>query len=98
MKKDLMEILACPICKNPELELFIFEENEQEIENGLITCTKCRRYYPIRKTIPIMLPDDLRKRKEDLEFLKSYQTKIPAKILTDGKPFALANLLKMEEE
>ncbi|MFX0150471.1 MAG: Trm112 family protein [Candidatus Hodarchaeota archaeon] len=92
MKKDLMEILACPICKNPELELLIFVENEQEIESGLIICSKCLRYYPIRKTIPIMLPDDLRKEKEDLEFLRSNQNKIPTKILTEGKPFALTKL------
>lgn len=85
-----MEILACPICKNIELELYIFEEDETEIESGLIFCPKCNRYYPIKGTIPVMLPDDLRKEEEDLKFLSANQDKIPPKILTDGKPFSLS--------
>ncbi len=86
-----MEILACPICKNPELELYIFKEDEIEIETGLIVCSKCQRYYPIRRTIPVMLPDDLRKKEEDLKFLSSYKEKIPNEILTEGKPFSFSN-------
>ena len=89
-----MEILACPICKNPELELHIFEEDEMEIETGLIICVKCHRYYPIRSTIPVMLPDDLRKKEEDIKFLSSYKEKIPSEILTEGKPFSLTNYSK----
>ncbi|MFX0013605.1 MAG: Trm112 family protein [Promethearchaeota archaeon] len=88
MKKDLMEILACPICKNPELELYVFKENEREIETGLIFCSQCNRYYPIKGTIPVMLPDDLRKEDEDLNFLSSNKDYIPIKILTEGKPFS----------
>ena len=89
MKKDLIEILACPICKNSDLELLIFNEDEKEIETGLIICAKCDRYYPIKSTIPIMLPDDLRKKDEDLAFLSSFQNEIPERILKEGKPFSL---------
>ena len=89
MKVDLIEILACPICKNPDLELVVIEQMEEEIETGLIFCSKCSRYYPIKKAIPIMLPDDLRKRDEDLEFLKEYQKKIPTNILKNGNPYSL---------
>lgn len=94
MKKDLMDILACPICKNPELELYTFKEDELEIETGLIVCSQCNRYYPIKGTIPVMLPDDLRKEDEDLIFLSSNKDKIPTKILTEGKPFSLSNIQK----
>ncbi|MFX1285408.1 MAG: Trm112 family protein [Promethearchaeota archaeon] len=94
MKKDLLEILACPICKNPELELYIFKEDGVEIETGLIVCSECNRFYPIKGTIPVMLPDDLRKKDEDLKFLRSNQEKIPAKVLTEGKPFSLASTQK----
>lgn len=93
MKTDLMEILACPICKTPELELLAFEVNEIEVESGLINCPKCKRYYPIRKTIPVMLPDDLRKEAEDLAFLRRYHDKIPTQILEGGKPFNLSESL-----
>ncbi len=90
MKMDLIEILACPICKNPDLELLVIEQKDEEIETGLIICSKCSRYYPIKKTIPIMLPDDLRKKEEDIIFLKTHQKEIPVHILKSGKPFSLS--------
>ncbi len=89
MKKDLIEILACPICKNPDLELIVIKQEGEEIETGLINCSKCSRYYPIKKTIPIMLPDDLRKKEEDILFLKTYQNEIPSDIIRSGRPFSL---------
>ena len=89
MKMDLMDILACPICKNEELKLIIIEEDQEEVETGLITCNKCSRYYPIKKTIPIMLPDDLRDKEEDKQFLLSYKNQIPEEILKNGKPVSL---------
>jgi len=84
-----MEILACPICKNNDLELIVIEQNDEEVETGLINCSTCSRYYPIKKTIPIMLPDDLRKKEEDIKFLKAHQKEIPNYILKSGKPFSL---------
>jgi uncharacterized protein YbaR (Trm112 family) len=84
-----MEILACPICKNPNLELIIIEEEGQEVIIGLIFCNECFRYYPIKNTIPVMLPDDLRKQDEDLKFLKTHQKSIPSDVLKKGKPSPL---------
>ena len=90
MKRKLMDILACPIDKFYPLELLVFEEKD-EIAEGLITCAKCGRYYPIIDEIPHMLPDELRERDEDLKFLEKWKTKIPEKILKDGKPFSLGD-------
>lgn len=45
----LLNILACPICK----------EKVQEINNELL-CDKCRKAYPIREGIPVMLIDEAR--------------------------------------
>ncbi|TDI35526.1 MAG: Trm112 family protein [Acidobacteria bacterium] len=47
----LLEILACPVCKTPvKLE-----------ENGeALFCTQCRRLYPIRDDIPVMLVEEAR--------------------------------------
>jgi uncharacterized protein YbaR (Trm112 family) len=86
MKRKLMEILACPIDKYHPLELHVFEEKDEIVE-GLIVCPKCQRWYPIRDEIPEMLPDELRKESEDLPFLKKWATKIPEKIVSEGKPF-----------
>ena len=57
MKKDLMDILACPVCKG-ELELSIEKEDEQEIVTGSLHCRKCNVSYPIVDTIPNLLPPE----------------------------------------
>lgn len=88
MKKKLMEILACPIDKYYPLELHVFEEKEEIVE-GLIICPKCLRWYSIREEIPEMLPDELRDKKDELPFLQKWKSKVPKKILTEGKPFNL---------
>jgi uncharacterized protein YbaR (Trm112 family) len=58
MKKDLMEILACPVCKG-SLELKAEEEDEREVITGSLYCARCSYRYPIRETIPNLLPPDL---------------------------------------
>jgi len=59
MKRELMDILACPLCKG-ELKLSVEEENEQEIVTGSLYCQKCNERYPISETIPNLLPPDQR--------------------------------------
>jgi len=59
MKRDLMEILACPVCKGP-LELTVDEENADEIVTGSLACATCNESYPITETIPNLLPPQLR--------------------------------------
>lgn len=55
MKKELVDILACPVCKNP-LVLTVVEEKEGEIVSGSLRCGKCKHDYPIKDTIPDLLP------------------------------------------
>ena len=57
MKKELMDILVCPMCKG-ELELVVQEENEQEIVSGSLYCSKCEVNYPIVDSIPNLLPPE----------------------------------------
>ena len=51
ISKDLLEILVCPLCKAPV-------EMKQD-ETGL-KCVQCKRVYPIRDDIPVMLVDEAR--------------------------------------
>ncbi|MFX1538684.1 MAG: methytransferase partner Trm112 [Promethearchaeota archaeon] len=57
MKRELMDILVCPVCKGA-LELTVDEENEEEIVTGSLYCPKCNVRYPISGTIPNLLPPD----------------------------------------
>ncbi len=59
MKRELMDILVCPVCKE-KLELSVEEENENEIVTGSLYCSKCDEHYPIVDTIPNLLPPDRR--------------------------------------
>lgn len=45
----LLEILACPLCK-VEVKLTADEKG--------LKCIKCRRVYPIKDDIPVMLIDE----------------------------------------
>ena len=60
MKKDLMEILACPVCRGG-LELHIETEDAVEVISGKLHCAACPETYPIEDTIPNLLPPDLRR-------------------------------------
>jgi uncharacterized protein YbaR (Trm112 family) len=48
VSKELLEILVCPVCKSKVLL--------KEDGSGL-KCVECKRVYPIRDDIPIMLRD-----------------------------------------
>ncbi|MGO9127389.1 MAG: Trm112 family protein [Terriglobales bacterium] len=47
--KDLLDILVCPACKQP----LVLKENGESLK-----CSACRRVYPIRDNIPILLIDE----------------------------------------
>ncbi|MEX2431227.1 MAG: methytransferase partner Trm112 [Dehalococcoidia bacterium] len=58
MRRDLMDILACPACKG-SLALAVQREDDTEIIEGTLTCTECDVIYPIERSIPNLLPADL---------------------------------------
>ena len=89
MNRKLLEILACPIDKHFPLELVELASKGEIVSEGVIFCSKCSRFYPIVEEIPIMLPDELRDKIKDIEFLKKYQNTLPEKIVTKGSPWHL---------
>lgn len=56
MKRDLLDILACPTCKAFPLGLKTEQEEGGEIVKGTLTCPKCKATYPIDGSIPNMIP------------------------------------------
>ena len=91
MQRKLLDILACPIDKNYPLELMEFNLKDEIIVDGVLLCGKCKRFYPIIDEIPVMLPDSLRNRKEDLEFLSRWRSRLPKSVVEEGKPWNLRN-------
>lgn len=45
--KELLDILACPLCKT-----------EVKEEGETLVCVKCGRSYPVREGIPVMLAEE----------------------------------------
>ncbi|MEX2404963.1 MAG: hypothetical protein WD625_12565, partial [Balneolales bacterium] len=43
-----------------------------EIHEALMTCPKCKRYYPVIYGIPIMTPDEFRERALEEPLLKKW--------------------------
>ncbi|MDI6718653.1 MAG: methytransferase partner Trm112 [Methanomicrobiales archaeon] len=59
MRRRLMEILCCPVCKG-DLILQVEAENEEEVLEGTLLCGACAATYPIREGIPNLLPPNER--------------------------------------
>jgi uncharacterized protein YbaR (Trm112 family) len=49
--QDLLDILVCPVCKKP----LVLKDKD---EGQTLKCGECRRAYPIRDGIPILLVDE----------------------------------------
>jgi uncharacterized protein YbaR (Trm112 family) len=49
ISKELLEILVCPICKTPVT---------LTADNSGLKCETCRRVYPVRDDIPVMLTEE----------------------------------------
>lgn len=92
-KKPACELLCGLLNKDlKELEETPCEDCiKKEIIEGILICDECNRWYPIKEEIPIMLPDELRDRKEDREFLRKHRSQIPEKVILHGKPYNLSD-------
>lgn len=47
--QELLDILVCPLCKAPVKLL---------ADGSGLQCQACRRVYPVRDDIPVMLPEE----------------------------------------
>ena len=47
--KELLDILVCPVCKAPVKPI---------ADGSGLKCSACRRVYPVRDDIPVMLPEE----------------------------------------
>jgi uncharacterized protein YbaR (Trm112 family) len=63
--------------------------NDIVIEEGILFCNSCSRFYPIVEEIPIILPDELRDKNKDLELMKKWSDSLPEKVVNKALPWHL---------
>lgn len=72
MRNSLLNKLCCPQDKS-DLNLQVFVKGEDGgIQEGLLSCPHCGRYYPVVYGIPIMTPDEYRERALEEPLLKKW--------------------------
>jgi uncharacterized protein YbaR (Trm112 family) len=49
ISKEVLAILVCPVCKKPVYPL---------PDDSGYKCEACKRLYPVRDGIPVMLPEE----------------------------------------
>jgi hypothetical protein len=49
ISQELLDILVCPLCKTPV---------KLTPDKAGLKCESCRRVYPVRDEIPVMLPEE----------------------------------------
>jgi 2-polyprenyl-3-methyl-5-hydroxy-6-metoxy-1,4-benzoquinol methylase len=54
LKKRLLNYLCCPECES-EFKLISMEEEADEVINGSLYCSRCKKKYPIVAGIPVIL-------------------------------------------
>lgn len=86
MKLDtLLNKLCCPF-DHAELNLKIISRNiEDYVLEGILTCTSCRRVYPIIKGIPIMSPDEYRQADLEAPVLQKWSLHLEGKSIKNFK-------------
>ncbi|HUR62047.1 MAG TPA: methytransferase partner Trm112 [Candidatus Thermoplasmatota archaeon] len=58
MRKDLLEIVCCPVHKSPLVAAVTRQDEAGDILEGTLTCKECRFAYPIEEGIPNLLPPE----------------------------------------
>jgi ubiquinone/menaquinone biosynthesis C-methylase UbiE/uncharacterized protein YbaR (Trm112 family) len=59
LSEKLMARLICPVCEGAPLDLVIEDADDDVILDANLGCPGCKRHYPVRNDIPVMMPPDL---------------------------------------
>ena len=58
MRKDLVEIVCCPVHKTPLALKVVEQDAHGDIVEGTLRCAACKFDYPIEEGIPNLLPPE----------------------------------------
>ena len=70
--KEIMKIYEKII---PDLEFLNLFKYDLDIDEAVIKCPKCNRWFPVFETIPQMLPDEVRNSESDQKFKEKWKSK-----------------------
>lgn len=79
MKTKTLKKLCCPFDKKDVNLTVISKDTEENVLEGFLNCTHCKRIYPIIKGIPVMSPDEYREYKLEQPLLDSYNAYLKGK-------------------
>lgn len=92
--------LELPLCRNycAYLDKSIKQGEEYPCEKclrigirtGVLYCSKCNRWYPVKNGIVYLLRDNKRRKESEIEFLKKWKEKLPKEIVYNGLPYNLS--------
>lgn len=72
----IKEKLCCPFDKGDlELQIITLQEETNEVLEGILSCPRCQRIYPIVHGIPIMVPDEFREDRFERPLLDQWKQK-----------------------
>ena len=78
MQSTLLEFLACPHCQRGLSCHVHAERSDGGIEEGLLVCEGCARWFPIIGQLPELLPDHLRDPAREMEVYRRCADALPA--------------------
>lgn len=90
MRVETIEKLCCPFDKSDLTLRIINKDDNDNIMEGIMSCTDCKRVYPIVSGIPIMNPDEYRDFEREQPMLEKWEKILDEKQgkvykITDGK-------------
>ena len=80
MQRALLVFLVCPTCHGALSCHVQREQTGGEIDEGLLLCAGCSRWYPITGQLPELLPDHLRDAERDTALFQRCAAQLPAAV------------------
>jgi uncharacterized protein YbaR (Trm112 family) len=73
MRLKTIEKLCCPFDKHDLNLQVLAKDTDQNILEGILSCTHCQRKYPIVYGVPIMSPDEYRQIKLEQPIMEQWK-------------------------
>ena len=72
LKEAAQKYFRCPACGGKGLDLTVFEEKEDSVINGVLSCPECRTWYRIEEELAELLVPDLRNAQQQKQFIDRF--------------------------